>query len=96
MPARAGVAAQPAGIPLEPVAHEKMTTRLPPGTGTAAGRRASPASRPAPTARSPAPDKASRVSCSPLRPKSSTWLFASAHASGRAAATQATLPGLIR
>ena len=40
MPARPGAAAQPAGIPLEPVPQEKITTRPPPGTGTAAGRRA--------------------------------------------------------
>jgi hypothetical protein len=76
MPARRGAAAQPAGIPLEPVRQEKITTRPPPGTGTAAGRRACSASRPAPTARSPAPDTASRVSCSPRRPKSSTVISA--------------------
>ena len=40
MPARPGAAAQPAGIPLETVPQEKITTRPPPGTGTAAGRRA--------------------------------------------------------
>src|SRR5689334_24845246 len=32
-----------------------------------------------------------RVSASPARPKSSTWLLASAHASGRAQATAGTL-----
>ena len=39
-PGRPGAAAQPAGIPLEAVPQEKITTRPPPGTGTAAGRRA--------------------------------------------------------
>jgi hypothetical protein len=39
-PGRPGAAAQPGGIPLEAVPQEKITTRPPPGTGTAAGRRA--------------------------------------------------------
>ena len=40
VPGRPGVAAQPAGIPPEAVPHETMTTRPPPGTGPAIGRRA--------------------------------------------------------
>ena len=95
-PGRPGAAAQAAGIPLEAVPQEMTTARLPPRTGTAAGRRAAARSGPAPAARSPAPDSARKVSASPRRPKSSTWLFASAHTSGRAAARQPTLPGLIR
>ena len=66
-PGRSAVAAQLAGIPLEGVPHAKMSTRWPPAAITVTGRRASPASRPAPAARSPAPDRASRVSVSPRR-----------------------------
>jgi len=84
---RVMVAAQSGGIPLEAAPHAEITARPPPGTGTGTGCRAPVASRPAPAAASPAPVRASRVSRSPVRPKSSTWLLASAHASGRATVT---------
>jgi len=93
----AGPGRRPGGrIPLEAVPQEMMTARLPPRPD---GRRppAPPSLCPArPRARSPAPDSLP-AECRPAAAaESSTWLFASAHTSGRAAATQGTLPGLIR
>jgi hypothetical protein len=95
-PGSVGVAAQLAGIPLDAVPSAKTSARPPVPSGMTAGRRAASTSRPAPTAPRPAPASTSRVSMRPRRPKSSTWLLASAQASGRTAATQAMLPGLIR
>jgi len=59
------VAAQLHGIPLDAIPQEGITTRLPASTVATAGRCAWSASRPAPTARSPAPDCASSVSADP-------------------------------
>ena len=64
--------------------------------GTTDGCQACAASRPAPAAGSPAAASVPRVSASPLRPKSSTWLLASTHTSGRATVTAGRLSGLIR
>ncbi len=95
-PERLAVAAHCSGMPLEAMPNEKNSSRPPPGSGTATGARASSASRPAPAAGRPAAASASRVSARPARPKSRTWLLASAHASGRAAARQGRLAGFMR
>src|SRR5947199_1180427 len=59
------VAAQLDGMPLDAMPYEAITTRLLSSMVTIAGRRASSASDPAPTARRPVSDSALRVSASP-------------------------------